>query len=296
MEMSEWASVKEKKKKEKEEKKRGFISLTSWLHVAHMLPTPAWRGFCGSLRHSSASKSLSDFAAFILDAATRCGTTFSLRPAQPTPVFSVLLQWLLLLPAPTTPALSLQQQQHKVCPSEVLCAIPTAVNAQNFMLHFVGKEIPQPFKPVRSPFSFTRLKLVPFICTLLEGSHPKPETLLKLFFCYFSGSHMLFFNLITVIPVIKLRLLDEVCLMKIMWGLKLLATNKMSLEAKLQASTRPCVHGRLWPPSHSWEEVGGSLSGRGTERKTRWPQGLSLSFALWAPRAGPESLHSSCGW
>lgn len=74
-------------------------------------------------------------------------------------------------------------------------------------------------------------------CTLLVGSHPEPETLLKwLFFLLllFGKSYALFHQ--NVILVIKFRLLNKVCLMKIMEGLKLLAANQMKLEAKLQTS------------------------------------------------------------
>lgn len=62
------------------------------------------------------------------------------HPAQLSQLFSVLFQChRRCLPQPHPP---LRQRQTEVCPCEVLCAVLTAVNAQGFMLHFGGEEIP----------------------------------------------------------------------------------------------------------------------------------------------------------
>ena len=69
--------------------------------------------------------------------------TFLSTPAQLSQLFSVLFQSHRgCLPQPHP---SLHQQQTKVCPSEVLCAVLTTVNAQGFMLYFGGEDIP-PFQ------------------------------------------------------------------------------------------------------------------------------------------------------
>lgn len=83
----------------------------------------------------------SDCTEFILDTALRCGTFFNSASsiAKPSIFCSYFSGFFCCLPQPHPP---LHQQQPEVCPSEVLCAVLTAVSAQNFMLYFGGEEIP----------------------------------------------------------------------------------------------------------------------------------------------------------
>lgn len=122
------------------------IFVTSWLHgtqgAAAVAVDAGWRSLCGSSRRSCDSNPAQTLQSLFWKVLI-FEVHFFLHiqnPAQLNWLFSVLFQCHhCCLPQPHPP---LHPQQTKVCPSEVLCAVLTAVNAQGFMLYFGGEEIP----------------------------------------------------------------------------------------------------------------------------------------------------------
>lgn len=134
------------------------------------------------------------------------------NPAQLSWLFSVLFQChCCCLPQPHPP---LHPQQTKVCPSEVLCAVLTAVNAQGFMLYFGGEEIP-PIQ-VCEVFFFSVWSQLSWSSRCLK-THLK--SCFEVHFCRFKqfyfGVECLFFAFILVL---KLRFLNKAWLTNITWS------------------------------------------------------------------------------